>query len=99
MPHTQAILDVKQQNGVLIPQPHPALPPMYLALLGVTAREAEVVGWVAKGLTNKSIALRLQISPRTVQKHLERMFRKLGVRSRSELVARVYLSVVRKGNE
>ncbi len=73
--------------------------PLRRAFLGVTVREAEVIGWVAKGLTNKAIASQLQISSRTVQKHLERMFRKLDVRSRTELVARIYLAVVRKGNE
>jgi DNA-binding CsgD family transcriptional regulator len=70
-----------------------ALEPIRISLPGVTAREAEVVGWVAQGLTNKSIALQLRISARTVQKHLERMFRKLGIRSRSELVARAYLTM------
>ena len=66
--------------------------------LGVTAREAEVIGWVAKGLTNKAIASQLQISSRTVQKHMERMFRKLGVRSRTELVARIYMDMARNHN-
>ncbi|MDP3090778.1 MAG: helix-turn-helix transcriptional regulator [Nitrospira sp.] len=69
--------------------------PLRRAFLGVTAREAEVVGWVAKGLTNKAIASQLEISSRTVQKHMERMFRKLGVRSRAELVTRVYLDMAR----
>lgn len=65
---------------------------------GVTVREAEVVGWLARGLTNKAIASKLQISSRTVQKHMERMFKKLGVRSRTELVARAYMSRSRIGN-
>lgn len=65
---------------------------------GVTPREAEVVGLVARGLTNKAIASQLQISSRTVQTHLERMFKKLAVRSRAELVARAYLSVARRHN-
>lgn len=69
--------------------------PLRRAILGVTVREAEVIGWVAKGLTNKVIASQLQISSRTVQKHMERMFRKLGVRSRTELVARVYMNMAR----
>lgn len=65
---------------------------------GVTAREAQVVEWVAKGLTNKAIASKLQISSRTVQKHMERMFKKLGIRSRAELVARAYMSRSSTGN-
>ncbi|TKB81910.1 MAG: helix-turn-helix transcriptional regulator [Nitrospira sp.] len=72
--------------------------PLRRAFLGVTGREAEVIGWVAKGLTNKAIASQLQISSRTVQKHMERMFRKLGVRSRTELVARIYMDIDRNHN-
>ena len=66
---------------------------------GVTRREAEVVGLVARGLTNKAIASQLQISSRTVQTHLERMFKKLAVRSRAALVARVYMNGNSTGNE
>ena len=62
----------------------------------LTAREAQVVEWIAKGNTNKQIASHLRISSRTVQTHVERMFKKLGVRSRAELVAQAYLEVVRK---
>ena len=74
-----------------------AMEPIHISMSGVTLREAEVVGWAARGLTNMEIAFQLQISSRTVQKHLERMFRKLGVRSRSELVARAYLALLQKG--
>lgn len=56
----------------------------------LTSREQAVVEWVERGFTNKSIAAQLQISPRTVQTHLERMFKKLGVHSRAELVAQIY---------
>ena len=63
---------------------------------GITAREAQVVECVAKGKTNKQIASHLQISSRTVQTYVERMFKKLGVRSRAELVAQAYLEMVRK---
>lgn len=63
---------------------------------GVTPREAQAMEGVLRGLTNGAIASQLQISSRTVQKHLERVFRKLGVRSRSELVARAYLDLARK---
>ncbi|MEQ1844039.1 MAG: helix-turn-helix transcriptional regulator [Nitrospira sp.] len=66
---------------------------------GVTPREAQVMEGVLKGLTNGAIASQLQISARTVQKHLERVFRKLGVRSRSELVARAYLAMVKKDKD
>ena len=49
----------------------------------LTRREAEVVAWVARGKTNKEIAAILDVSPRTVQKHLEHAFEKLGVETRT----------------
>jgi two-component system, NarL family, nitrate/nitrite response regulator NarL len=54
----------------------------------LTPREIEVVGAMAEGLSNKEIAHRLEISPHTVKFHVEAIFRKLGVRSRAEAVAR-----------
>jgi DNA-binding CsgD family transcriptional regulator len=55
--------------------------------LGVTAREADVLRLVAEGLPNKEIAGRLYLSPRTVEKHVESLLRKLGARSRAQLAA------------
>lgn len=52
----------------------------------LTAREHEVVGLVARGLSNKAIAHQLGISPRTVEGHLNHIFDKLAVESRTELV-------------
>ena len=49
----------------------------------VTGREHEVLSWIAKGKANKDIAQILCISPRTVQKHLETIFKKLGVENRT----------------
>jgi DNA-binding CsgD family transcriptional regulator len=54
---------------------------------GITAREADVLRLVADGLANKQIAARLQLSPRTVEKHVESLLRKTGARSRTVLVA------------
>jgi DNA-binding CsgD family transcriptional regulator len=56
--------------------------------LGLSPREREVVQLVAAGLRNKEIALRLQISEKTVKFHLGRIFDKLGVDSRTELLLR-----------
>jgi len=53
---------------------------------GITAREADVLRLVADGLTNKEIATRLTLSPRTVEKHVESLLRKTGTRSRTGLV-------------
>lgn len=74
------------------------LRPLPISMPEITAREAQVVGWLAQGLSNKGIAAQLTISSRTVQTHLERMFKKLGVRSRAELVARVYMNRSQPGN-
>jgi DNA-binding CsgD family transcriptional regulator len=52
---------------------------------GVTEREAEVLTLVVAGLANKQIAARLQLSVRTVEKHVENLLRKTGARSRTEL--------------
>jgi DNA-binding CsgD family transcriptional regulator len=57
--------------------------PAHLAQLPVTARECEVLALVAAGKTNVEIAMLLAISARTVQKHLEHIFQKLGVETRT----------------
>jgi len=54
----------------------------------LTPREIEILDAIGQGLTNKMIARRLQISLHTVKFHVESVFRKLGVRSRAEAVAR-----------
>jgi len=49
----------------------------------LTQREAEVLHWVTLGKTNKDIGDILGTSPRTVNKHLEHVFEKLGVETRT----------------
>jgi DNA-binding CsgD family transcriptional regulator len=49
----------------------------------LTAREAEVLYWVVKGKTNRDIGDILNLSPRTVTKHLEHVFQKLDVETRT----------------
>lgn len=53
----------------------------------LTPRETEVLSWLAKGKTNRDIADILGMSPRTVNKHLEHIFEKLGVETRSAATA------------
>lgn len=60
-----------------------APPPSRLATASLTPRETEVLSWVAKGKTNRDVAEILGMSPRTVNKHLEHVFEKLGVETRS----------------
>ena len=52
----------------------------------LTAREAEVLGLVRYGKTNRDVAAVLGLSDRTVQKHLEHIFVKLGVETRTAAV-------------
>jgi DNA-binding CsgD family transcriptional regulator len=56
---------------------------------GLTAREAEILGYVRRGLTNREIAGSLGVSPHTVRTHLEHIFDKLGVRTRTAALAAV----------
>lgn len=53
------------------------------AKFGLTPREAEVLLWLARGKPNRDIAEILDLSPRTVNKHLETIFAKLGVENRA----------------
>ncbi len=55
----------------------------FLALMQGESREVEVLGLVAAGLTNAQVAQRLFLSPRTVHRHLNSIYHKLGVSSRS----------------
>lgn len=54
----------------------------------LTAREREVLRWLAGGKTDRDIAAILGISPRTVHKHLQRIYEKLGVETRTAAVVR-----------
>jgi len=54
---------------------------------GLTLRESEVLYWVAKGKTNRDIGDILGSSPATVKKHLERVYEKLGVETRTAAAA------------
>jgi DNA-binding NarL/FixJ family response regulator len=53
----------------------------------LTLRETEVLSWLAKGKTNRDIGDILGMSPRTVNKHLEHIFEKLGVETRTAAAA------------
>jgi DNA-binding CsgD family transcriptional regulator len=64
---------------------NPARPALY----ALTDREREVLEWVARGKTNADIGAILGISTRTVQKHLENVFAKLAVETRTAAVSRL----------
>jgi DNA-binding NarL/FixJ family response regulator len=64
-----------------------SLPAAFTAELGLTTREGEVLSWLSKGKTNRDIAQILGLSPRTVDKHLEQIYAKLGVENRTAAAA------------
>jgi DNA-binding CsgD family transcriptional regulator len=55
----------------------------------LTASERRVAELAAAGLTNREVAARLFMSPKTVEANVARAYRKLGIRSRAELGARL----------
>ena len=57
-------------------------------LLDLTPRESQILAWVARGKTNREVAELLWIAPTTVRKHLENVYAKLGVTTRTAAVAR-----------
>lgn len=80
--------DLDQAVGYALadyPQPPDAARPSYPH--GLTVREVEVIGLVARGLTDRQIAGELFISPKTVDHHLRRIFRKVQVANRAGLAA------------
>jgi DNA-binding CsgD family transcriptional regulator len=78
----QTLLLLSEEATVVGAQP--------LGPLSLTTREAEVLAWVAKGRTNSEIGSILNISSRTIQKHLEHIFQKLGVESRTAAAGRFW---------
>jgi DNA-binding CsgD family transcriptional regulator len=62
-----------------------------LEAFGATAREREVATLLARGLSRADIAEALVLSPHTIEDHTKNLYEKLGVASRQELVARVFL--------
>lgn len=65
----------------------PDTPAQFSKELGLTAREGEVLSWLSKGKANRDIAQILGLSPRTVDKHLEQIYAKLGVENRTAAAA------------
>ena len=63
--------------------------------LSLTTRESEVLLWISHGKSNREIGEILSISPRTVNKHLEQIFEKLGVENRASAAARAVRTLAR----
>lgn len=64
--------------------------PLRLPMHELTARESEILGWLARGKSNREIASLLFIAPGTVRKHLYNIYGKLDVPNRTAAVSRAY---------
>jgi DNA-binding CsgD family transcriptional regulator len=85
---TVRLVSQPPDRALLLDETVTRLEPAILARLGLSPREAEILASTAAGATNPAIAALLHLSPRTVQTHLERVYRKLGVQTRTAAAAR-----------
>jgi DNA-binding CsgD family transcriptional regulator len=81
------VIDPIGEQYLLLLEEQPIFLSESLDLLGLSQRETEILFWVVKGKDNKAIAVQLSIGHSTVSKHLESIYRKLGVQSRTEAIA------------
>ncbi len=67
---------------------------LHTTAYGLSPREEEMVGFVVRGASTRQISQALYVTEDTVQKHLQNVFEKVGVRSRQALVKRLYLNTI-----
>jgi len=76
------------RDVLLLEERSEPISPAALSAIGLSPREVDVVGLLVAGRSNNEIAAALSISPHTVKRHLEKVYSKLGVSSRAEVIAR-----------
>jgi DNA-binding CsgD family transcriptional regulator len=87
------VSDGHRRIAVIVEPAHPArIGPLLMSAYGLTDREQDVTRLVLQGESTTAIAERLVVSVHTVQQHLKSIFEKTGVRSRRDLVGKVFFS-------
>jgi DNA-binding CsgD family transcriptional regulator len=82
-----------RRTAVIVEPAHPArIAPLLMSVYGLTEREQDVTRLVLQGNSTAEIAERLVVSAHTVQQHLKSVFDKTGVRSRRDLVGKVFFA-------
>jgi DNA-binding CsgD family transcriptional regulator len=90
---TSLVASGSRRAAVIVEPAHPArITPLLMSAYALTEREQEVTRLVLRGGSTAEIAERLVVSPHTVQEHLKKIFEKTGVRSRRELVGKVFFA-------
>lgn len=94
MLHGTCLVDEGTRRIAVIVEPaHPArIYPLLEATYQLTARERDVTRLVLQAASTQEIAGRLFLSPHTVQQHLKCIFEKTGVRSRRDLVGKIFFA-------
>ena len=87
------VADGRRRVAVIVEPAHPArIASLLMAAYGLTEREQDVTRLVLQGNSTAEIATHLRVSAQTVQQHLKNIFDKTGVRSRRDLVGKVFFA-------